>query len=440
MKYRELTEQQYEERLRLVIVGAEGLHSRAEDVGDGKATIGWGYTFNRSNNARIWSDAGIELDDRQWGHLRAIDAAPSAQRTRLGLAFDRELTTAEADSLLRASMKEYERPADRLGMPLSDERVAITSIAYNRGPAMLLGSSSRPEHPVMGAIRDGDRAEAWYQLRYNCWGSDSNFEGGLRKRRFAEAHVFGLYDDPDNVTPADARNVMAMHERHRSEIDRVEDRFGDSLDAAPANPNRIAQSNRDYPALVHLYGPVPTLEDALAPAQRVTDQPSLGTDAERLRTRGDAASHGPIVPSREEPVPTASRDRPEGVGTPLLRQSQEAVRRLDDSLGRTYDDASDRMAASLAHLAGANGFARIDHVVLNSATPSLQKGENVFVVQGGLTDVTNRVAYMKTQEAVSTPAELSLGRLAQLASEQALHRNEPGPDLHTRHGAQRMAV
>lgn len=440
MKYRELTEQQYEERLRLVIVGAEGLHPRAEDVGDGKATIGWGYTFNRSNNVRIWSDAGIELDERQWDRLRAIDAAPSAQRTRLGLAFDRELSTAEADSLLRASMKEYERPADRLGMPLSDERVALTSIAYNRGPAMLLGSSSRPEHPVMDAIREGDRAEAWYQLRYNCWGSDPNFEGGLRKRRFAEAHVFGLYDDPDNVPPAEARNVMGMHDRHRTEIDRVEDRFGDSLDAAPANPNRIAQSNRDYPALVRLYGPVPTLEDALAPAQRVADQSSLGTNGERLRIRGDADGDGPTVPSRAVPVPTTSGEGPERSGTPLLRQSQDAVRRLDDSLGRTYDDASDRMAASLAHLAGANGFTRIDHVVLNNATTSLQKGENVFVVQGGLTDVTNRVAHMKTREAIATPVEQSLDRLARVPVEQALQRDMSAPEAHVRYAAQRMAV
>lgn len=53
MDYRELTEADYQRKLRLVIVGAEGLHSRAQDVGDNRATIGWGYTLNRNNNVDI---------------------------------------------------------------------------------------------------------------------------------------------------------------------------------------------------------------------------------------------------------------------------------------------------------------------------------------------------------------------------------------------------
>lgn len=89
MEYRKLTQQQYDERLRLVIVGAEGLHARSQNVGDKMATIGWGYTFNRNDNVAIWKASGIDLDDRQWAALRAIDAAGSDEKTRLGLMFDR---------------------------------------------------------------------------------------------------------------------------------------------------------------------------------------------------------------------------------------------------------------------------------------------------------------------------------------------------------------
>lgn len=66
MDYRELTEQQYNERLRTAIVGSEGLHAQVQDVGDGRATIGWGYTFNRGNNAEIWRESGIALNQDQW--------------------------------------------------------------------------------------------------------------------------------------------------------------------------------------------------------------------------------------------------------------------------------------------------------------------------------------------------------------------------------------
>lgn len=270
MDYRELTEQEYYDRLRIVVIGAEGLHARAQDVGDGMATIGYGYTFNRGNNASIWRNSGIPLTPQELASLEAIDRAPAADRTRLGLAFPRTLTVEEGDQLLRASVREYEGPAEALSMPLSEERVALVSLTYNRGEGALMGNPARsiPEHPIMGTIRDGDRAEAWFQMRYNCWGSaDAQFEGGLRKRRFAEAQVFGLYDDPDNVSPQEAQGVVRMYALHRNEIDRVEQSYGVSIDGESARRNRISEANRDYPALVGQYGSIQNISDALEPAR-----------------------------------------------------------------------------------------------------------------------------------------------------------------------------
>jgi GH24 family phage-related lysozyme (muramidase) len=279
MQYREVDQAEYDRRLRMVVVGAEGLHGHAQNVGDGMATIGWGYTFNRNNNVAIWRQAGVDLDQRDWQTLAAIDAAGSnAERTRLGLTFGRVLDEADADRLLRASISGYEGPANRLNMPLSDERVAMVSLAYNRGPGALNGitNANVPEHPILDAVRSQDRAEAWFQLRYNCWGSDplnaqfphqNSNEGGLRKRRFAEAQVLGLYDDPDNVTPDEARSVYRMFQLHRDEIERVERDFGVTVEGQAAARNRVAEANRDYPGLVEQYGNVPTIADALAPAR-----------------------------------------------------------------------------------------------------------------------------------------------------------------------------
>src|SRR3546814_1881805 len=87
-----------------------------------------------------------------------------------------------------------------------------------------------PEHPIMDAIRDGDRAEAWYQMRYNCWGSNSDYEGGLRKRRYAESEVFDPYDDRNNVTVDEARSVYETYQSHHDAIGRVERDFGVTID------------------------------------------------------------------------------------------------------------------------------------------------------------------------------------------------------------------
>lgn len=264
MDYRELTQAEYDTRLRTVIVGTEGLHARAMDVGDNRATIGWGYTLNRNNNVEIWERSGLELSEADWNTLRRVDAEPTlAGKTRIGLTLTRELDEAGADSLFRASVREYEGHAITAGMPLSDERIALVSVTYNRGVGAMQG------HAVLDAIAEGDRAEAWYQMRYNCWGSREDMEGGLRKRRFAESEVFGLYDDRDNVGLEEAADVYRAYQSNRAEITRVEAGFGVTLDGDEARQNRIAHANRDYPAIVAGYGPVRTLDESLEPARTV---------------------------------------------------------------------------------------------------------------------------------------------------------------------------
>jgi len=96
---------------------------------------------------------------------------------------------------------------------------------------------------------------------------------------------------------------------------------------------------------------------------------------------------------------------------PLFRDAESAVRRLDASMGRSYDEFSERMTASLASLAKEQGFNHIDHVVLSQEGEQSRKGENVFVVQGDIDSPARRVAHMKTQLAAETPIEQSASRL-----------------------------
>lgn len=262
MRYGMLDAATFAARLRLVIAETESLHTHAQDVGDGKATIGWGYTFNRNNNEAIWRASGISLTNDEWRQIRAIDAATgNPAKTRLGLAFARQLNADEANDLLVASSAEYAVHADRLGMPPSRERLALTSVTYNRGVHQMR------DHPLLDAIESGNRAEAWYQLRYNCWGSNTGAEAGLRKRRLVEAQVFGLYDDPANVTVDEARQTMQMLTLHRDHIQTVEGRWGEMLTGQSGTRDLRALANRDYPAVTAEFGQAPTIRQALEPAR-----------------------------------------------------------------------------------------------------------------------------------------------------------------------------
>ena len=77
-------------------------------------------------------------------------------------------------------------------------------------------------------------------------------------------------------------------------------------------------------------------------------------------------------------------------------------------MGRDYDLQSQCMTASAACLAKSGGLTRIDHIVLSEENERVRQGENLFVVEGSLSDPTHLRAHMKTQDAISTPVEKSL--------------------------------
>ncbi|MFA4122772.1 hemolysin [Xanthomonas perforans] len=587
INYRELTQEQYNALTGDLVKLTESLHARSQDVGDGRATIGYGYTFNRSNNAAIWAESGIDLSDAQRSQLAAIDAAAPGDRTRLGLQFDRTLNAAEGDRLLAASMPEYERPINALNMPMSQERAALVSLVYNRGA----GSYNANMQAFRDAVVAGDRSEAWFEMRYNAWGSNAAAEAGLRKRRVLESELFGLYNDPNNVTSDEALSTYQMYQQHRERINRDEARWGVDIDGNPGQRNLIAEANRDYATLLEGRGNVQTLAQSLDPARlrllsdlreqhpEIADRLSneafnagsihvdAGRDSTRVAVDADHAStidatrrrNGAEVSNNDlllggggndtliggqgndvliggpghdmlrggagndtyvvddgDVVQDADRsgqlfwdgqrltggtrqaDDPEGVfrsadgqttyriqgadllignergqsvtvqnfqsgslgielsqarvqhergasqteqgavqisesgryqlaslsQDPLHREAEEAVRRLEQGLGREYDDNSARLAASSAYLAKENGLSRIDHVVLSENTKSVRQGENVFVVEGALNDPAQKMAHMKTSDAIAQPVEQSLAQLQALGETQRQQQSQ----------------
>ena len=133
------TTQDYVDAVVELISRVEGYRPTAKNIGDGMATIGYGYTFNRNDNLALWTAAGITLSPADQAALQAIDNASAAQKTQVALAYfsNRPITKDMARSLLRQTYPRYEGPAIALNMPLSLERVALVDVTYNRGEVML---------------------------------------------------------------------------------------------------------------------------------------------------------------------------------------------------------------------------------------------------------------------------------------------------------------
>lgn len=108
---------------------------------------------------------------------------------------------------------------------------------------------------------------------------------------------------------------------------------------------------------------------------------------------------------------------------PLHQQAEDAVRRLEQGLGRDYDGNSVCLPASAACLAKENGLTRIDHVALSRDTGSVRRGENLFVLQGALNDPAQLRAHMRTDDALARPVEQSVAQLQSLNDTQRLQQS-----------------
>ncbi len=105
-------------------------------------------------------------------------------------------------------------------IPFSAERAVIFSFAY--GSRNLLGAG------LASAIRDNNRAEAWYEIRYN-----SNGDNQHAKRRYLEAEIFGLYRNGTGPANKDeAYNVYQMFTAQRSDILTYENSYESQISQA----------------------------------------------------------------------------------------------------------------------------------------------------------------------------------------------------------------
>jgi hypothetical protein len=164
----------------------------------------------------------------------------------------------------------------------SSEMMALASLVWNGGPGKLTKE-------LRAAIDSGNRAEAWFEIRYNSNKGYVQFRPGIAKRRYFESQMFGLYDNPASVGPTEAQQIYKMLQNHRSEIVAYEKNYGIPVDGTnPLQGNRIAAAKNDFSGLLSYVqsGTVQTIEESLNPAktalftylQRRSDLPDLLKD------------------------------------------------------------------------------------------------------------------------------------------------------------------
>ncbi|CAD0298642.1 XVIPCD domain-containing protein [Xanthomonas hortorum] len=160
----------------------------------------------------------------------------------------------------------------------------------------------------------------------------------------------------------------------------------------------------------------------------------------------------PVVPGAPAAAGPRGPDDPAHPDNAMLEQIRGGVRKIDESVGKPYDDMSERVSRSLlaackdnseAHphvtdyALASNALSRVDHVVMS-------KTGNVFAVEGRMDDPAHKRAHVEIDQAIHIPVEQSDQKLLAanqaIAQERALVQqqelargmNEPGSNVPTR--------
>ena len=225
----------------LTLLEGSTLKPYVDSVGDPTIGIGFNLVYNLEPvlrvivGARNWSDTLLQRLEAEV----ARNYAPGDNATLIAnldrvmadwhdtkdsdvpetFSFRNERKVAKA---LDALAPTYDAKIDDwlAGIPDSQERAALFSLCWN-APS-LLGPK------LKAAIEDGNRAEAWYEIRYN---SNGNAMAGLANRRYVEAETFGLFEDDGLSSWREALDTGRMLAGHHETVLRYEDRY-DPIEAA----------------------------------------------------------------------------------------------------------------------------------------------------------------------------------------------------------------
>lgn len=212
--------------------------------------------------------------------------------------------------------------------------------------------------------------------------------------------------EPEQMAPVPAVAPTPKQDMAVQEVEPVP--FKEPLPAEPArDPWPLEQE-----AAQHVPEPEPALSDDLQPvtaAVTVSAEPTIAPSPEPAAPAPDEAS-----------APNLALQDPTQPGHPdhaLYQQIREGVEALDAKHGRSFDEVSERMTASLLVLAKDNDLERVDHVLVSNATREHPAGHTLFVVQGEPSNPAHQRVAMPTELAAQTSVEESLQQFDSVSRE-----------------------
>jgi GH24 family phage-related lysozyme (muramidase) len=168
----------YRDRRYELISGFENVRTRMYDD-SGNPAIGLGFNMNRSNAKELWS--------------QAIGNAVSFEDAKAGKA---TITPAQAKSLFDHDILYFEGVVDRAskGRKLTqNQRLALVSVAYT-SPKRVMDNAE--------LIRTGSDEQVMDFILHNSFNPDHPYKEGLKKRRYAEASLFGSLSEAKDYMPS----------------------------------------------------------------------------------------------------------------------------------------------------------------------------------------------------------------------------------------------
>lgn len=212
--------------------------------------------------------------------------------------------------------------------------------------------------------------------------------------------------EPERIAPVPAVAPTPKQDMAVQEVEPVP--FKEPLPAEPSrDPWPLEQETAQ-----HVPEPEPALSDDLQPVTAAVTVPAEST----IAPSPEPAAPGPA----EASAPNLVLQDPTQPGHPdhaLYQQIREGVEALDAKHGRSFDEVSERMTASLLVLAKDNDLERVDHVLVSNATREHPAGHTLFVVQGEPSNPAHQRAAMPTELAAQTSVEESLQQFDSVSRE-----------------------
>ena len=136
------------------------------------------------------------------------------------------------------------------------------------GAKKYFGTTENPK-ALTQALASGNRADAWYEIRYRSAKNGAN-GAGVVGRRFVDAQLFGLFDNPSAPSQSDVIQAYEMLTNNRSIIMAYEYNWDTDPDGnsqnTPNSGSAAANANLTY-KLNGTVDQVQTLSQVFSPAQ-----------------------------------------------------------------------------------------------------------------------------------------------------------------------------